>query len=134
MPHSTATYPVKVDGANIDVAALDTIDLARLSGKEPPEIEKLLKASTTPGFFYLDLQAEASKEALADLNELYGLTEKYFKGPKEEKSQDQGSVYVRCAQLTPVDLTHSTASNQVRMVDFYRSSFGPSRRDFSNES
>ena len=127
MPHSTATYPVKVNGANIEVAALDTIDLARLSGKEPEEIEKLLKASTTPGFFYLDLQAEASKEALSDLNEMYLLTEKYFKGAKEEKSQDQGSVYMPCAQTILVHLTHSTASNPVRMVDFYRSSFEPSR-------
>lgn len=94
MPHRTATYPAHVDGVQIDVASLEILKLSLLSSKDPGEIEKLLRASTTPGFFYLDVQEDSSKQALSELSDIYALTERYFCEGNESKGQDRGFVDV----------------------------------------
>lgn len=89
MPHSTSLPTAVVGGKQIDVASLETIDLARLATADPDEVEKLLKASCSPGFFYLDLRNDPSGiRVLADLPAVYAISEKYFDQPHELKMKD----------------------------------------------
>lgn len=88
MPHSTVARTFTIDGHQVDVASLETIDFGRLATKDPAEVEKLLNASQMPGFFYLDLQSEPAKQVVADLPDVYALTEKYFDQPLEVKMKD----------------------------------------------
>ena len=88
MPHSTVAHNVTIDGRQVDVASLETIDFGRLATKEPAEVEKLLNASKMPGFFYLDLQSEPGKQLVTDLPDVYALAEKYFDQPHEIKMKD----------------------------------------------
>lgn len=90
MPHSTVARTTIIDGHQVDVASLETIDFGRLETKEPDEVEKLLNASQMPGFFYLDLQSEHTKQIIADLPDVYALAEKYFDQPPEVKMKDYG--------------------------------------------
>jgi hypothetical protein len=78
MPHSTVTRTATIDGHQVDVASLETVDLGRLASKEPAEVEKLLNASQMPGFFYLDLRNEPTKEILASLRKVYAAAEEHF--------------------------------------------------------
>jgi isopenicillin N synthase-like dioxygenase len=91
MPHSTVAYNATIDGQRVDVASLETINFERLATKEPGEVEKLLHASQMPGFFYLDLQNEPTKEILADLRDVNAVAEEYFDEPSEAKSKDSRS-------------------------------------------
>lgn len=90
MPHRTAPRTTTIDGHQVDVASLETIDFGRLATKEPAEVEKLLNASQIPGFFYLDLLSEHTKQIITDLPEIYQLAEKYFDQPPEVKMKDHG--------------------------------------------
>jgi len=72
----------------VDIAPLETIDFARLAAKEPAEVTKLLKSSQSPGIFYLDLRGDATRQLLADLQSVLGLTEKYFDQPDDLKMKD----------------------------------------------
>lgn len=71
-----------------NIAPLETIDFARLAAKEPSEVAKLLKSSQTLGFFYLDLQNDATKRITTDLQDVLSVTEKYFDQPHELKMKD----------------------------------------------
>ena len=90
MPHSTVARTTIIDGHQVDVASLETIDFGRLETREPAEVEKLLNASQMPGFFYLDLQSEHTRQIIADLPDVYALAEKYFDQPTEVKMKDYG--------------------------------------------
>lgn len=90
MPHRTAARTTTIDGHQVDVASLETIDFGSLATKEPAEVEKLLNASQMPGFFYLDLQSEHTKQIITDLPDIYVLAEKYFDQPLEVKMKDHG--------------------------------------------
>lgn len=90
MPHSTVARTTTIDSHQVDVASLETIDFGRLATKEPAEVEKLFNASQMPGFFYLDLQSEHTKQIIADLPDVYALAEKYFDQPLEVKMKDYG--------------------------------------------
>ena len=94
MPHSTVVRSTTIDGQEIDVASLETIDFGRLAAKEPAEVEKLLNASQMPGFFYLDLRNEQGEEILASLPGVYAVIEKYFdEAPEgETKHLKEGQV------------------------------------------
>ncbi|CAD6451372.1 b99b15e1-841e-4402-92d6-7b9691663bd4 [Sclerotinia trifoliorum] len=94
MPHNTL-QKVTVDGREVDVAPLESINYARLISKDPLEIEKLIQVCQKPGIFWLDLRDEPTKEWLAELKELYAVSETYFDQPKEVKmktfdEQDDG--------------------------------------------
>ncbi len=91
MPHSTVEQDTMIDGQPVHVASLETIDFGRLAVKESTEIEKLLHASEMPGFFYLDLRNEPAKEILADLREVYAVTETYFDEPSGAEVKDSKS-------------------------------------------
>lgn len=90
MPHSTVSRTTTIDGHQVDVASLETIDFGRLVATESAEVEKLLNASQMPGFFYLDLQSEVTKQIIADLPDVYAVAEKYFDQPQEVKMKDYG--------------------------------------------
>jgi isopenicillin N synthase-like dioxygenase len=103
MPHSTVARNTTIDGHQVDVASLETIDFGRLVAKEPAEVEKLLNASQMPGFFYLNLQNEPTGEILAGLLDVYAIAEKYFDEPSEVKLKDykagQDSGWVNKQQI-----------------------------------
>ncbi|KAI9747048.1 MAG: hypothetical protein M1815_004685 [Lichina confinis] len=73
----------------IDVARLETINYARLSAKDPNELDKLVKAAGSPGFFYLDFRDAASTPILDELQQVYGIEERYFDQPRDVKTQHQ---------------------------------------------
>lgn len=91
MPHSTTVHKATINGQAFDVAPLETIRYSGLLKKDPVEIEKLLNASRMPGFFHLDLKSEPRYEILADLQDVYAVTEKYFDEPPEEQKNDSGN-------------------------------------------
>ena len=67
-------------------AKIDTVDLARLANSDPAEVERLLNASQSPGFFYLNLQNHHSGERLlADLAGIYGIARRYFDQADDQK-------------------------------------------------
>lgn len=106
MPHRTAAArTTTIDGHQVDVASLETIDFGRLAAREPAEVEKLLNASQMPGFFYLDLgRSEHTEQIITDLPDIYLLAEKYFDQPSEVKMKDHrdeqysGCVHKRSTQ------------------------------------
>lgn len=78
-----------IRGTKIDVAPLETIDLARLATREPSEIQKLLRAAQSPGIFYLDCRNDLSgKQLLEDLPDVSSTSEKYFDQPHGVKMKD----------------------------------------------
>jgi isopenicillin N synthase-like dioxygenase len=91
MPHSTIAGTKKIDGHEVDVASLETINFGRMAAKEPTEGEKLLTACQMPGFFYLDLQNGSAKDLVADLPEILAATKTYFAEPQEVKMKDYRS-------------------------------------------
>jgi len=88
MSQHTVSHTAVVEGHQVDIAPLETIDFARLATKEPTEVAKLLKSSQTPGFFYLDLQNDATRKILTDLQNVLSVTDKYFVQPHELKMKD----------------------------------------------
>ena len=73
----------------IDVASIDTIELDHLVNNEPIAISKLLKAASSYGLFFLDLQSEACLESIhADISEMYKISEEYFYQSYEQKLKD----------------------------------------------
>ena len=83
MPHSTLpSNTVNVNGNQIEIVPLETIDYGRLVSRDGGELEKLLAASQMPGFFYLDLRSEP-QGFVSDLEAVYGLSQKHFDEPVE---------------------------------------------------
>ena len=73
----------------VDVAPIDTIELDHLVNNEPLAISKLLKAASSYGLFFLDLQSEACLGSLhADISEIYQISEGYFDQSYEQKLKD----------------------------------------------
>lgn len=88
MPHSTAARTAIIDGHEIDVASLETINYGRLAAREPDEVEKLLKACQMPGFFYLDFQSGPAQELITAVPDIYAASKQYFDQPQEVKLKD----------------------------------------------
>lgn len=89
MPHSTLTVNrIAVNGAEIDVAPLETIDYGRLSRKEPDEVQKLLNACQTPGFFQLDLRNGSMSSVPAAVEDVYEVAKKFFSQSHEVKMKE----------------------------------------------
>ncbi|KAI9791593.1 MAG: hypothetical protein M1816_003679 [Peltula sp. TS41687] len=85
MPGRTAPDTATIGDRQIDIVPLESIDYARLAAKEPAELEKLLDAARSPGFFYVDLR---NNSTLVDLRELYAVAEQYFDQPDEVKMKN----------------------------------------------
>ncbi|KAF7364638.1 putative 2-oxoglutarate-dependent dioxygenase At3g49630 [Mycena venus] len=82
---SHPTIPVN----QLELAALPTIDFAKLTGGDASEAQRLLDACVTQGFFYLDLQgSDSSSKILADQYALLDVMKNYFDQPHEVKMED----------------------------------------------
>lgn len=88
MPHSTITHRVTINGATVNIASLEIVNLDRLSHKEPAEVEKLLNACQTTGFFQLDLQNGLMGSVPAAVEEVYQIADEFFSQPHEVKMKD----------------------------------------------
>ncbi|KAH0538092.1 hypothetical protein FGG08_005304 [Glutinoglossum americanum] len=89
MAQNAVTSTALANHELIDVAVLETVDLALLATRESTEIEKLLRAAQYPGLFYLDLRNDPSAmQLLADLPGVYSVSEKYFDQPHQLKVSD----------------------------------------------
>ena len=67
------------------VAHLKTINLVKLMTRDPSELNKLLEACQTDGFFYLGLTSLDKQSLLGDWRELLSLVEKWFNQPLDNK-------------------------------------------------
>lgn len=97
---------------NITFAPLETIDLARLERRDATEVDKLLRAASKAGAFFLDFRNvpnEAAKHLPEDVPKLIDISDEYFAQPLAEKmkdfregqlpDRDRGYVPSRPAQL-----------------------------------
>lgn len=88
------------NGYEYQAVTLETVVLEKLVSNDPTELEKLVKAAKSPGFFYLDLNND--EKYLGSLQEIYDSADKYFDQPEDVKmvdfrkdqdsSQDRGLV------------------------------------------
>ncbi|KAJ6000861.1 Clavaminate synthase-like protein [Penicillium waksmanii] len=74
-------------GADLKMAHLETVDLARIVTGDSQEKQKLYNAATRPGAFFLDFKSR-DEGILDDLPRLYALSDRYFQRPRAEKSTD----------------------------------------------
>lgn len=80
----TGTSDLTIPGAT-----LTTISLAKLHAQDAAELALLNKVASGSGFFYLDLRGDSSGEkTLAQLQDIWAVTEKYFTQPEAAKKQD----------------------------------------------
>lgn len=88
-PSETSTLPLSTM-AELKTAPLLIIDFARLVRHDASEVNRLLEACQTHGFFYLNLEGvEAeSQTILADWQSLLQTTKKYFNQAEEIKIRD----------------------------------------------
>ncbi|MCJ1384243.1 hypothetical protein MMC17_007359 [Xylographa soralifera] len=114
-----AVLSTPVDGGKqIEVASLDTIDLARLTTREPSEVEKFLKAAQSLGFFYLDLRNDTSvQELLAAMPAVYAVSKQYFDQSRELKMKDyregQNAWQDRGYKMSEYDETFEIANDEL---------------------
>ena len=76
-----------------NVAYLQTIDFSKLLAQEEAEITKLLNASSTAGFFYVDLQGQSTRGLLEDEDRMYEVMQKYFGLSLEVKMNDDRKTH-----------------------------------------
>ena len=82
----THQNPEKFD-TDVNLAHLETVDLARIVAGDSQERQKLYDAATSPGAFFLDFKAR--DEAILDaVPQLYELSDRYFERSHEEKLKD----------------------------------------------
>jgi|SRR5882724_1044916 len=85
----TSFLPATLNGADILVAPLDTIDLGLLLAKDPAEMNRLLQSCITHGFFYLDLQTcDVGRRILSNEQDVLRVMKQYFDQPLENKLVD----------------------------------------------
>ncbi|KAF9458157.1 2OG-Fe-II oxygenase family oxidoreductase [Collybia nuda] len=97
MPIKTTveTLPPFPGGGDVDIAPLETIDLARLLVRDPAEVTKLLKACIKHGFFYLDLQtSDVGRKIMKDEQEVLRFMETYFAQSLEKKMLDDRQSFL----------------------------------------
>jgi len=78
-----------LNGEQVEVAPLSTIDFQMLVNGNPAEVQRLLDCCVTDGFFYLNLQGpHPSSKILVDQDNLLGVMKDYFDQPHEIKMED----------------------------------------------
>ncbi|KAK2603586.1 hypothetical protein QQS21_004266 [Conoideocrella luteorostrata] len=70
---------------NVTTADLYTIKFDNLFDRDEKELQKLLRACERDGFFYLDLQGVGSERLWKDLDQLSGITRRWFDQPRAVK-------------------------------------------------
>lgn len=87
MPHFTSDS-IPDFPSDVPIAELDTISLQTLLESDPAESLKLYEACRASGFFLLNLQgSEEGSELLDGISSLFGLGEKLYDMPLDEKMQ-----------------------------------------------
>ncbi|PKY04102.1 gibberellin 20-oxidase family protein [Aspergillus campestris IBT 28561] len=76
----------------LPVAQLDVIDYSRLSKNDTQEVQRLLKACTQEGFFYLDLSGGDSR-VLSQVDRVYAFMEEWLGQSHEEKMKNYQTNY-----------------------------------------
>ncbi|CAE6455388.1 putative 2-oxoglutarate-dependent dioxygenase At3g49630 [Arabidopsis thaliana] [Rhizoctonia solani] len=78
-----------LNGEEVEIAPLVTINLHKLVEGDPTEAQRLLESCEKDGFFYLNLQGpHSSSKILDDQNALLDVMRNYFAQPKEVKEED----------------------------------------------
>jgi isopenicillin N synthase-like dioxygenase len=75
------------------IAHLETINFAKLLAQEESEVTRLLDASSTAGFFYVDLQGQSTRTLLEDEHKMYQTMEQYFDQPIDVKLKDDRGTH-----------------------------------------
>lgn len=78
-----------LNGNEVDIAPLATIDFSKLAEKDAVETQRLYDACVDDGFFYLDLQGPHPwNKVVADHESLLDIMKDYFEKPHEVKMED----------------------------------------------
>lgn len=92
-----------LNGEEVDIAPLSTIDFYKLATNDSIETQRLLDCCVNDGFFYLDLRgSHPSSKILSDQVSLLDLMKHYFDQLHEVKMEDNldsmtdGSVSFTC--------------------------------------
>ncbi|KAK7591792.1 hypothetical protein V3481_006432 [Fusarium oxysporum f. sp. vasinfectum] len=97
--------PSAVD--SIPIASIETINYSALERREAKEIEKLMAASRTAGFFYLDFDHSGAAGLPKKKKEVLKAMKEYFSQPDDIKQLDSKGVptrgYVKKGTFTAVD-------------------------------
>lgn len=88
MPQDTVLRTAMLDGTEVDIAPLDTVDFSRIVTKDPAEIAKLFMASQTHGFFYLDLRTDTTSQILEDVQGVLSVMKRFFAQDLMTKMQE----------------------------------------------
>ncbi|ENH74285.1 hypothetical protein FOC1_g10004891 [Fusarium oxysporum f. sp. cubense race 1] len=92
---------------SIPIAAIETINYSALERREAKEIEKLMAASRTAGFFYLDFDHSGAAGLPKKKKEVLKAMKEYFSQPDAIKQLDSKGVptrgYVKKGTFTAVD-------------------------------
>ncbi len=88
-------FPAFPGGAKVDVAPLQTVDFGKLLARDHAEVQKLLSACVTHGFFYLDLQtSDVGRKILEDEQGVLRFMENYFAQPRDVKMLDDRQSFL----------------------------------------
>ncbi|KAK5629438.1 hypothetical protein RRF57_005153 [Xylaria bambusicola] len=87
----------------ISVASLKTINFALLEKKDRSEVEKLLAACISAGFFYLDFTSSSAENLPVAKKTLLEVMKKYFDQPLEKKAVDSKGVTTRGGSFSAVN-------------------------------
>ncbi|EXK77736.1 hypothetical protein FOQG_17572 [Fusarium oxysporum f. sp. raphani 54005] len=97
--------PSAVD--SIPIASIETINYSALERREAKEIEKLMAASRTAGFFYLNFDHSGAAGLPKKKKEVLKAMKEYFSQPDDTKQLDSKGVptrgYVKKGTFTAVD-------------------------------
>ncbi|KAJ9414933.1 hypothetical protein QL093DRAFT_2450988 [Fusarium oxysporum] len=97
--------PSAVD--SIPIASIETINYSALERRDAKEIEKLMAASRTAGFFYLDFDHSGAAGLPRKKKEVLKAMKEYFGQPDDIKQLDSKGVptrgYVKKGTFTAVD-------------------------------
>lgn len=80
---------------SIPIASFETINYSALERREAKEIEKLMDASRTAGFFYLDFDRSGAAGLPKKKKEVLKAMKDYFSQPDDIKQLDSKGVPTR---------------------------------------
>lgn len=76
-------------GPNERTILLPVLDYEKLLSKDVDELQKLLKASSTRGMFYLDLRGPRTATIFEDVPVFFGIGNKFFNLPADHPEKKE---------------------------------------------
>jgi isopenicillin N synthase-like dioxygenase len=73
---------------DIPLASLEVVSLAALERNDEAEIDKLMAASTSAGFLYLDFEGSKAADLPERKQQILDIMKEYFEQPQEVKDKD----------------------------------------------